>query len=129
MLGYLFYCLLKSYYLIRKTPPSNHIAPLPTGEGLGVGLCVAFWALRILHKFRKRCVLVSVEHTLQYILASAVGYEHVNTFVRNAKSGVALARHTATSERALAVVDILLYLVRRAYGTYCRLRAVGIGRA
>ena len=83
----------------------------------------------LLYEFCVRCVLISVEHTLQYILARAVGYEHVNTFVRHAKSGVALARHTATSERTLAVADILLYLVRRAYGTYCRLRAVGIGRA
>ena len=83
----------------------------------------------LLHKLCIRCVLVSVEYSLQYILARAIGDEHVNTFVSHAESGVALARHTATSERALAVVDILLHLVRLAYGTYCRLLAVGIGRA
>ena len=100
--------------------------------GLSGAFC-AFWGVFVLfstlYKLRVRCVLVSIEHSLQYILARAIGDEHVNTFVSHAESGVALARHTTTSERALAVVDILLHLVRRAYGTYCRLRAVGIGRA
>ena len=46
----LFYCLFKSYYLIRKTPPSNHTAPLPTGEGLGVGLLLFKTLFKLLHK-------------------------------------------------------------------------------
>ena len=47
----LFYCLFKSYYyLIPKTPPSNHTAPLPAGEGLGVGLLLFKTLLKLLHK-------------------------------------------------------------------------------
>ena len=47
----LFYCLFKSYYyLIPKTPHSNHTAPLPTGEGLGVGLLLFKTLFKLLHK-------------------------------------------------------------------------------
>ena len=36
------YLLYLIVCLIRKTPPSNHITPLPAGEGLGVGLFILY---------------------------------------------------------------------------------------
>ena len=41
VMGYSILLFNELFITLLKTPPSNHTAPLPTGEGLGVGLCGA----------------------------------------------------------------------------------------